>query len=101
MVKNSFNLTWCPPPIRDESHFNFEKLKSLGEEFFFLSYGESKSIWRMVIVITKGGWRGGDNSVQNNYTLAHFFFQGKVTFMVTIKEKIVFIFTSLVLKGYM
>ena len=43
---------------------------------------------------------GGHNSDQNNYHITTFFFQGKVTFMVTFKEKLVFI-SSLVLKGHM
>ena len=61
-------------------YFNFKKLKSLGKRFF--------------LVVTEGGEH---NSDQNNYHSIGFF-QGKVTFMVTFKEKIVFIFTLLVLK---
>ena len=35
----------------------------------------------------------GHNSGQNNYNITCFF-QGKVTFMVTLKKKTVFIFTT-------
>ena len=74
---------------------NFEKLKSL-REVFFIIWGASP-YGRAVIMVTKGG----HNSGQNNYHTITFFFQEKVTFMVTFKKKNFLIFTSLVLKGPM
>ena len=45
------------------------------------------------------GW--GHDSDQNNYQIIYnIFFQRKVSFMVVFKEKIVLIFTSLLLKGH-
>ena len=44
-----------------------------------------KSIWGVKV---NGNQTRGHNSGQNNYTTT-FLFQGKVTFMVTFKEKIV------------
>ena len=55
---------------------------------------------KTVIMVTKGGEEGEHNSGQNNdHTIA--FFQGKTTFMITFKEKLFLIFTSLVLKRHM
>ena len=51
-------------------------------------------------MVTKGE-EGGHNSGQNNYHTIAFFFKKKTTFMITFKEKIVLIFTSLVLKRRM
>ena len=52
-----------------------------------------------VIMVTKG--EEGHNSGQNNYQTIAFFFQEKTTFMITFKENIVLIFTSLVLERHM
>ena len=50
----------------------------------------------------EGGKEGGAQfkSKQLSYYNS-VFFQGKVTYMVTYKEKTVIVFTSLVLKGHM
>ena len=45
-----------------------------------------KSIWGIKV---NGNLTRGHNSGQNNYHTTTFLFQGKVTFMVTFKEKIV------------
>ena len=47
-----------------------------------------KSIWGVKV---NGNQTRGHNSGQNNYHTTTFLFQGKVTFMVTFKEKIVFL----------
>ena len=84
-------------PTKRWGNFNFEKLKSLGGRVFSFIRGEGQvHIWGTVIIITKGR----DNSGQTiiiYYTITSF---SQKTFMVTFKEKIVFIFTSLVLKGH-
>ena len=78
-------------------HFNFEKLKSLGKSFFSSywtasPYGGGGSDNGNQ---SAGGGGGGHNSGQNNYhTIASF--SRKINF-----EKIVFVFTSLVLKCHM
>ena len=64
-------------------------------------WGRGKSIWGDS---DNGKQRGGGGYITQFKTiiiLEHSFFQGKITFMVTFKEKIVFIFTSLVSKGLM
>ena len=78
------------PPFKRWEHFNFEKLKSFGGS----PYWEHSD---------NGNQRrgGGHNSGQNNYHTIAFFFQGKTTFMITFKEKIVLIFITLVLKPHM
>ena len=80
-------------------HFNFEKLKSLGKSFFSSYWtaspygGGGEGAVIMVTKVLVGG--GGYNSGQNNYhTIASF--SRKINF-----EKIVFVFTSLVLKCHM
>ena len=53
---------------------------------------EEKSIWGgggAVIMVTKGGGGGGHNSGQKQLSYYSIIFQGKVTFMVTFKEKMV------------
>ena len=65
-------------------------------EVFFIWGGWQVHIVGTVIMVTKMG----HNSGQSNYTITFFSRKpGKVTFMVTFKEKIVVIFASLVLKG--
>ena len=54
-----------------------------------------------MIMVSKGGGGGYITQFKTIIILEHSFFQGKITFMVTFKEKIVFIFTSLVSKGLM
>ena len=88
-----------PPPFKRRGHFNFEKLKSFRGRAFFHHIGGQVHIGNTVIMVTKGG--EGYNSGQNNYHTIAFFFQGKTTFMIAFKEKIVLIFTSLVLKRHM
>ena len=62
---------------------------------FFALYG-GKSIWGDS---DNGNQRGGIVQVKTIIILEHFA-QGKVTLMVTFKEKAGFIFTSLVLNGH-
>ena len=96
-----------PPPFKRWGHFNFEKLKSYGGRAFFHHMGGQVHMWNTVIMVTKGeerrggGLGRGHNSGQNNYHTIAFFFQEKTNFMITFKEKIVLIFTSLVLKRHM
>ena len=68
---------------------------------FTRSRDTGQSIWGKN---DNGNQRGGHNSGQNNFIYniqSYLFFRGKVTFMVTFKEKIIFIFTSLLSKGHM
>ena len=84
-----------PTPFKRWGHFNFEKLKSFREELS-LSYGRASPYGEHS---DNGNQRRGGGIIQvKTIILLHFFFQGKATFMVTFKEKIVLIFTSLVLK---
>ena len=51
-----------------------------------------------------GSNNGNQREVQfrpKQWSYYNIFVQGKVTFMVTLNEKSVFVFTSLVLKGHM
>ena len=97
------------PPLRDGDILILESSNHWGESFFS-SYGRAgpygehsdNGNQRCVCVCVSGGGGGcGHNSGQNNYHTIAFCFQGKATFIVTFKEEIVFIFTSLVLKGHM
>ena len=51
-------------------------------------------------VKVNGNQNRGNNSGQNNYHTITFLFKGKVTFMVTFKEKIVFFKKALVSKEH-
>ena len=81
--------------------FNFEKLKSLGEVFFSsygrMGVGEGVQVHmeRAVIMATKGK-EGEGCKIQVKIIITTIFFLGKVTFMITFKEKLVFIFKSLI-----
>ena len=75
--------------LRDWGHFNIEKFKSLGKSFF--DHMEEKSIWGGGGGSDNGNQRGGvgHNSGQKQLSYYSIIFQGKVTFMVTFKEKMV------------
>ena len=48
-----------------------------------------------------GGGGGGNNNSGQNHSDMVAFFKGKIMFMITFKEQIACIFTSLVSKGHM
>ena len=77
-------FSWCLPHKR-WGDFNSKKLKLL-EGSVFSSYEGVSPYGRH-----DNGNQRGHNSFQNNYHTI-IFFQGKVTFPVTFKEKIVFNF---------
>ena len=89
-------MVWCPPSLRDGGILILKSSNHWGKRFFHHMGG--KSIWGTVIMVTK---REGTNQVKTSIILQNFLFQGKETFKVTFKEKIVFIFTLLNLKGNM
>ena len=83
------------PPTNGWGNFNFEKLKLSGGRFFHMGWVASPYCGDSDNGNQKGAYSG-----QTNYTITFFSRKpGKVTFMVTFKEKIVVIFASLVLKG--
>ena len=52
-------------------------------------------------MVAKWGGGGGDNNSGQNHSDMVAFFKGKIMFMITFKEQIACIFTSLVSKGHM
>ena len=89
-------MNYMMSPQRDGGILILKSSNHRGGEFFS-SYG-GKSIWGDS---DNDNQRRGQNSGQNNYHTRTFFYQEKVIFMVPFREKIVFIFASLVLNRHM